>query len=103
MASKRRLHDFSYADAGALALKTIFKMHCRFFSVYLAIKRPGVGKTAKERAKERAKGRTSVVGASENLPGLFKPEDPDLQRAKKVGGRLALLEWYLIAIILFER
>lgn len=99
MAFKRYLRSFSNASAGALASKTIFKMYCRSFFIYLAIKKLNVSKAAKEKVKDRA----LVIKALENLSGLFKLKDLDSKKAKEIGERLVLPKQDLVAIILFER
>lgn len=75
MTFKKYLRGLSGASASAstLAFKKIFRMHCKFFFVYLVIKEPDMSKATKKRAKIRV----LAVEASENLPGLFKSEDLD--------------------------
>lgn len=53
-------------------------MRCKFFSIYLAIKRLGMGKILKNRAKSKA----PVIRTSKNLFDLLKLEDTNLNEAK---------------------
>lgn len=63
-----------------------------------------MGRLGIDKASEsRVKGVASAVKVSKNLPRLLKPENPDLDRVKKVGRRLALAIQDLIAIILLGR
>lgn len=96
---KRCLDSLIDINAGILTSKTIFRMPCKFFSMYLAIKKPDINKTLENRAKSIV----LLVRALKNLTKLLKPKNLDLNSEEKVGGRLVLLEQDLIIIILFGR
>lgn len=100
LAFKEHLYGFLDIDIskGTLAAKKIFRICYRFFSVYMAMKRPAMGK----QLKSRVKGRTSAAGILEKMPKLLESKDSKLNRAKETNGELTLIEQDLVIIIPFR-
>ena len=78
-------------------------MHCKSFSIYLVINRLGVSKAHKNKVQNAVLvGKTLLIKILRNLSKLLKPEKWDLKSVKMADERLILLEWDLIAMIIFK-